>query len=530
VTISVYDRKSNMSVINSGNLTSYPPAVSVNTTKLGYNMQSTFPDLNGLAAALAGGATIVRWQPGWSSVESYSSPGTYSLGTATETALAYCGTNGIVPIAVCGYGPPYKNVLTLTVAGGSTIPIGSYTIPVVETVSSISTPLDHVYLTGGTQIVATAKWGYYGAPGSTLTVNRLLYASPADQLLTNPSLIAYFNYLEYVASRIAANGATGYVSIWNEPPWAHDPWDARGKFYDTVPGSMNSDTRMKMFLQYGLGINTLPSGVRIINGATDKTGSSGIIEQGLSPTSGEVSATIALESIHPYGNLPETSMWDQGKPSGGSYTLLNPTVDATSNFTNLARAEDLAAVGLGRIATETGVQISDDYHQAVWLLRRTVVSWACSVLPVIFALAEGVGDTFNVVAPVTYAPRQSYAALARLMTLIGTLGGAGGSSANLPTLISYNGPTWPLMVVGVYGASGSALFLWQRTGYNSATTWTTWGAPATANVYLQMPSGTHSLVSATDLVSGNSVAATLSSGVLSVPNVGESVIAVALNP
>lgn len=529
------------------------PTRPVSVAKLGYNMESTFPDTAGLAATKAGGALYARWQPGWSSVESYSSPGTYSLGSATETSLAYCGANGIMPIAVCGYGPPYKNVFNLTV-GSAGAAIGAYTIPVTGSVSSIITPTDYVMLTGNAQLTATGKWGYYGAlidsvdtvantitlasaltvnltAGETLVINRLIYASPADQLQTNPSLIAYFNYLEFVAGRIAANGAEGYVSIWNEPSWAHDPWDARGKFYDTVPNGMNADTRMRMFLQYGLTINNLPSGVRIVNDSTDKSGNDGVIEQGLAPTSAEVAASISLESIHPYHNLPEGFLWNPSVVSGGGYKLLNPTVDAGANFVFLAYAEDQANIGLGRISTEVGLSTSDDYHQAVWLLRRAVASWGCNMVPVMFALAEGSGG-YSVTAPTTYAPRQAYTALQTLMSIVAGIGGSGGSASNLPTLVNWGSPgqQWPLWVSGLYGAGGSILFLWLRTGADNGTTWTTWPSPSTVMVWLQFAETGHTVTSAIDVVSGNNVTASIIGKILTVNGVGESVIAITLNP
>lgn len=516
-----------------------PPALPAALALLGYNAQNNFTDLSALEAIKSGGGTLVRFQPSWSSAEDYAS-GTLSLGSSIETALAYCGSNGLQPIAVCAYGPPYSDVMTLTVA--STTATGSYSVPIVESLSGISTPLDHVYRSDATQI--TGKWAYYGSlidsvsgsnivlasattttlnPGDTLTVNRLRYASPADQLLTNTSLIAYFRYLEFVAGRIAANGCKGYVSIWNEPPWAHDRWDARGKFYDSVPGGMNADTRMTVFLEYALTVTGLPTGVRIISGATDKTGNDGSIEQNLSPTSAQIQNSVLLESIHPYKDNPEGDLWDRSTLNGSSYQLLNQTADSSSNFAQLAYKQDQAAVGLGTIVTETGIDTSSDDRQAVYLLRCVAATWAARMPIVVFDLAGG--SNYDVAAPTTYTPRLAYSALQTLMGLVAALGGPG-PQKSVPIPIAYQDHTWPMMGLGIYGANGALLLLWQQTtGNETGGQWAAIPTPSTYSAQFAMPSG-YSVSSAIDVKTGSTITTSVSSGILTVSDIGEDLVAV----
>lgn len=509
-----------------------PPVVQQDLRQLGYNV--SFAGTAELAVAKRGGARYMRFQPAWSNVENYSSPGTYSLGVQ-EAGLAYCGAHGLVPVAVCAYGPPWTTALTLTVS--SAVPTGSHDIPVTGAVASVVTPLDHVMRQAG-NLNITARDSYYGSlidttdsgagtitlasettvalnPGDVLVVRRLLYESPADNDPDNPSVVAYFNYLRYVAERIAANGASGYVTIWNEAPWPNDPWDSRHQFYDSVPPGMSTTGRMKSFLQHALGINDLPDGVRIINGATDKTGASGLNAQGLNPTPTQVADSVAMESIHPYHNLPEGAMWDQSSNNGTRYTLLNPTVDVGGNFTNLAYAQDSAGSGLGRIATECGTDLVDSTRQALYALRRVLTCWACDVIPVVYALAAA---PYHVVNTPSFAPRAAYPALQRMMALVGQVTGV---PAVTPTFSAYNGE-WPAMVVRLFGADRSIVFVWQRTGHNSASPWKDWPTPAAGEATFTI--GNLSVVDSVDLLTGAYVPVAPSNGTLTVP-VGESPLA-----
>jgi hypothetical protein len=528
-----------------------PATEPASQAQLGFNMGASFTNLTAFAAMKATGATIARWQPAWGGVENYSS-GDLSLGSATEASLAYTAQNGIQPLAVCGYGPPYSNVFDLTV-GSAGAKTGDYTIPVSGSVASVDTPLDYVMLTGNAQIVKEGKWGYYGAliasintsnntitlasaltdnlpAGTKLVVNRLRYASPADQSLTDPSLIAYFRYCGFVADRIAANGNTGWVSIWNEPPWTHDPWDARGKFYDTAPAGMNDDTGMKMFLQYALTINNLPLSVRIINGSTDRAGENGLLSQDLNPTSTTVADNIDAEGIHPYGNLPDSAMWDSAEPNSAEseYALLNPKVNA-ANFDTLSYGDAQTNSGLNVIATEVGTPEPNDLRQAVWLTRRVATSWGSNVIPVLYEFDNADGSNYGVWNSKTDTPRLAYYSLQRMMNLVKGLGGSGGVTSSVPSFIGYSGGQWPPYATAVYGKDETLLLVWQRTGYNSYTTWDTIPTPATYSAKFDLPAGDQ-VVSATDLITGTSVPTSIDGNQLTLGAVGENVQAILLKP
>jgi hypothetical protein len=147
--------------------------------------------------------------------------------------------------------------------------------------------------------------------------------------------------------------------------------------------------------------------------------------------------------------------------------MYNPTIDATNNFQNAARYQANANIGLSMMATECGLQESDDTRQTIYLLRRTLISWAAKVIPVIYSLTESDGGNYGVMQS-NLTPRASYSALQSLMAIISDLGGPGGSAAQVPAVVGWQDSAWPLTGCGVYGNNGAVLFVWQRTGYDQA--------------------------------------------------------------
>lgn len=517
-----------------------PVPVAANQAHFGYNMQGNFGDPAADAAAVAGGAKIVRWQPAWSSVENYAT-GSLALKPEEETALRYFGAHRVKVIAVCAYGPPFSNVFNVTVA--SNVRSGSYTIPIQSNPGISRRGTDYIEKTDNSWITGIANYPgglIASASGNTITlashlttslsagtvlkINRNRYPAVASTSPNDPSVAAYFRYLKFVAGRIAANGAGGWVAIWNEDLWAHDLWNAQGQLYDNPPAGLNPGDRMHEFLQYALRITDLPAGVRIINGASDKTGFSGVLSQGLPVTSTTVARNISFDSVHPYGNLPEQQMWNSHADSNGRYALLNPSVDAATNFRGMAYLDVHSGTGLRLMATETGADIANDNRQAVDLPRRVAALWAAGAPPVIYALNEG--TTFDVMHSPT-SPRASYTALQRLANVVGTLT-PGGSANSVPAEIRCGpGHKWPSYVVAVYGSNGVVLLAWQRTGYNSTATWSSLATPATYQCQFTLPSGL-GVKSATDLVSGASVPASASGTTLTLGAVGEDVQAITL--
>lgn len=526
------------------------PVIGADSAVLGYNMQGTFEATAALDAAKAGGASIARVQFPWSEVEAYGSS-TMALSAPKEAALAYCASIGLKPMLIAAFGPPYTPLTTLTLTADAAI--GSTVLNVSGSLASIDTPYCHVLKSDGTQLPTdNGRWAYYGAlidsvdvgagtitlaaptavaltTGNTLTVNRLKYKSLPDKDETRPEVAAYIAYAKFLAGRIAANGCTGWVELWNEPPWTHDNWNNRSRFYATPPGDLVADDRLSAILKAALLVNDLPAGVRFINGATHKTGTSGLVTNSLAPTSGQVAASVALEGIHPYGDKPEQSSWDPTQTDDRSgtnfYQVLN-RLDASGNFRTLARRNDLANVGLRLTASECGGQLADDERQAIYLLRRVCSLWGMGVDALLYALHEG--NDFDVAgAGPTYTPRQSYTALQRLMAQIALLGGSTGRrTLRVPQVIGCQDSQWPPIVVAVSGRDAALLLVWRRTYDLTGGAWASLDGSGTVDVKFTMPAGV-SVAQAIDLKDGATVTPTIASGVMTVA-AGESVTAIRL--
>lgn len=546
-----------------------PAAVPVGSaTELGYNMQNDFASPAADAAAVASGAKIVRMQASWSAVENYST-GADALPPGYDAALHYFGQHGVKVIAVCAYGPPYAQIASVTVS--SNVSAGSYNIPVNST-AGIQTPTDFAQDSDGSQM--TAAWNYPGdyiarasgntitlasaltknlSAGTTIDINRDKYAPLATSSQTDPSLIAYFHYLKFVANQMAADGAQGWVSIWNEDPWQNDLWDGRGMLYQNPPAGILGESLLNPFLQYAVGITNLPAGIRIINDASDETGSAGILWQAGGPqaeppvpvTSTTVSKNVDYDSIHPYGgtyDMPDATLWDpnapnsQGCPTGTpcSYTLLNPSEDANSNFTLMAYLDQHSGTGLGVIATEdgadgaTGNGLSNDSQQAVWYTRAVATMWGMSVPPVMFDLADS-GSNRDVMRDNngTYTARQAYTALQRMTSAVDALT-PGGSASEVPTFLGYPfGQQWPPYATAVYGQNGVVLLVWQRVGKDSNHLWDNIPAPKPYAMEFSVPNGM-TVKSATDVETGQSVTASMNGSTLTLPSVGQDVEAITL--
>jgi hypothetical protein len=362
---------------------------------LGFNMANLNNEWE-FQMAQAAGSTEARFQPGWGAVQNMA--GTFSMPTIDETALGWCSTYGFHPLLVAAYGPPYQSIGNFTVA--QAYPVGTTSIKLNESLSSVVVPYCHVQGAGNSQIVAEGRWGYYGALitgvdtssgtitlasattgtltlGGTLVINKLLYPSCATASPTDPSVVAYANYVAYIAGRIPAHGLTGRVEIWNEPPWAHDPWDHRGGFYDTVPMGITPYSP-----NFGIAENlvqtTAPTGVHYNWAGPNKTGFASVLTSKMSPsiTGTEVANSISCEGFHPYGNSPEDGIWDPNILAGvtnanNSYTAILPGANWSGN-TVYARYLNLQNPSLGfkQNITETGCAVQDGVRKARFDIRQ----------------------------------------------------------------------------------------------------------------------------------------------------------------
>lgn len=508
------------------------PQVDAETLILGVNSNSalTAPDLD---AAVDLGASIIRIHPGWDGVENYAT-GALALPSATVTALGLMAARNLTPMVVTGYGPPRSTIATMTLAAQAEI--DATTITVVEAVTSVDVPYCHIQKGDGTQI--TSRRAYYGsfiravdtatktltlaspltvqlAAASTVKINRVRYPTVTSVDPTEASTVSFLRYLAFVADEVDRLCGGGYVCLWNEAPWVNDPWCNRRRFYavdadadaDGVPAAAGQDTCLGLLK----GVVTLgmPATVEVINGASDLSGfATGTNRSVYSDPAVQV-PRLAWDGIHPYGDNPERHAWypDETDASYGAnwFQTVSP-IYQTSNFRYAARQHDLFRASNGTAprlaATECGAYLADNTLHARHILRRVLSLWAMNVsMVVLYALAEG--DTFRLMDPGDLNRRPAFAAIQRMIAARDA--GAGGTA---PGVLGWSGVQWDLMMC----RAGSTVFAWQRTEH--ATDWTTVVSPAAATLTL---SGGDRVVSATNLLSGASVAYVVTGNRVAVP-------------
>jgi len=477
---------------------------------LGFNLGGGITNQWEFQMAQAAGATEVRFQPGWSNVQSMS--GAFSLGTSNEQALTWCSTYGLQPDLVAAYGAPYK-ALSGAYTVAANYPIGTYTIQLNQSVAAIAYPYCHVLESNGTQITATGFWAYAGAfiasvntanntitlsaptaialtSGQALTVNQLLYPSCQTNSATDPSVVAYGNYVAYVAGRINAHGLTGRVEIWNEPPWEHDQWDGRLEYYSpasSAPANVTGLSPNAGFAHLLADTVLPPAGVTYNWGGPEKSGSrSLIVPSFMTPplTATEVANGMAHECFHPYGDAPEDQIgwsptllanWTGGGAGAqqgsqvingvwwyiGAYCGL-PGTNHTGNFI-WAHKYDLinSSLGFRQNVTETG---ADTYlttagwqAQAKWSIRHYLCDLIDGMERVNFYILADANDGLSMVNPTTQAPYAAYTALQGLVaTDMGGLSVAplAYTQASLPSVPAYSG-TFPLTIYSIVGRTAT---------------------------------------------------------------------------
>lgn len=473
--------------------------------------------------AAAAGAVEVRMQFSWEAVENMA--GVLALSTASETALNRCAQYGLQPLIVAAYGGPRQRILTLTVA--SDLPSGSYVIPVSEDVSAINVPFCHVQRSGGAQIVPTGKWAYYGAlidsvdtanrtltlaartnvalaAGDTLWINRLLYASCPTTDPNDPSVAAYARYVQFLASRIDDHGLAGRVELWNEPPWAHDPWDTRYRFYDNPPPDLE-----RTAVQFGfaklLETTVFPGNARLNWAGSHKSGFNSLLGPRMSPrpTQNQVSNSISSESFHPYGNTPEDHAWEPtclADFSHSEFTCNLVGTNASSNLKSAVRYDLRNQIDNGWMVeqniTETGRSTANQIGKARFVLRQYLSFQALGIPRINFYRLADAGGIYGFVDSNSQTALQAYTAMQ------GLIGDAGAISnpalpygqGDLPSVLSYRG-YYPLTVAVIVGTSSpsdtmnSFLFTcWQRS-YPTSGDWLNLPSPDPMPVTLQLPSG-----------------------------------------
>ncbi len=508
--------------------------------------------------AAAAGATHVRFQCGWSGVENQTAPPMntpaatqFTLEGDCQAGLRSSAAYGIHPTVLAAYGPPFHQILSVTVPGGAAA--GEEVLNVQfasgtggDALSSMAAYYDTII--GSSNAYITGKHSYAGGlivsvtltdsthatlqlasalssglPANTTTryiINEYLYPPPASFSPTDPSVLAYAKYAEFLASEIAASHLAGEVEIWNEPPWPDDPWDDRYDFYDNQPLPVSPGPRTAYLPNWGFAAalfsqrSPLP-GVTYNWGGTHKTGGNSMLNVQMEENTGlafwQPNTLVTTESLHPYGNNPEDMLWSEPCLRA----TINPYPMAANSFSacnlsgvgpNFAYAAQQTLIqesinpswGIGHNITETGFEgaSGDDLHKARFVMRQFLGYQAAEVTPIQFyRLFDTSPQDFSFVAQAanadgTHSPLPAYVALAGLMSDLKEIELSPYSEQNLPTIAAYSG-TYPLDTVSFVGSrsgdsANSILFaLWQRS--HTTGSWATLVSPAPAPVTVQLP-------------------------------------------
>jgi hypothetical protein len=526
------------------------------------------------AAAAAAGATHVRMQCPWVTVEKQTPPPNNVPATQQYVQDPNCVLGfqsakkyGIHPTVLAAFGPPYHQILTVTIPNGAQV--GATTLNVQfasgvggETLANIKFPYD--YIQGPPHQapnygVFTSAGSYQGAfiTGVTLTdsthatlklasavtvalpagntqylINEVLYPSAATTSPTDPSVIAYGNYVSFLAQSMANAGVTGDIEIWNEPPWMSDPWDNRGALYDADlwpgPGSPGpSDSGEPNFGFVGnLQNKTLPPGITLTWNGTSGNGEASILAPNMYAESGvyanQPANVITKESFHPYGYEPEQVMFEtscleataQAYPAWPAGQFTNCYLPGEPVGTNIMAAVQYSminqvqnpAYGVGHSVTETGIippRAGLRAAQARFVMRQFLGFQAEGITPIEFfklydastpndpnfSFVEYTGGT-------SYTKNPDYVAISGFMAdikPISNLPVAAYPASSLASVASYSG-TFPLSTVHMVGAregatANSDMFaVWQRS-YAGQNAWITMASPAPAPVTVNIPTG-----------------------------------------
>jgi plastocyanin len=508
--------------------------------------------------AAAAGAKQVRFQCGWAAVENQTpapqnvaaSP-RYTLPADCVSGLASAQRYGLHPDIVAAYGPPYHALLTLAVPNGAPAGATSINVQFVSgvggtTLSSMKpwndtiigassntayisninsyagaliTGINLTSSTTATLTLASAISTALPANTSTLyTINEGLYAAPANFSPSNPSILAYESYVEFLAQSIAAAGLTGEVELWNEPPWGNDPWDNIMDYYDNSPSAISPGPQSQGLPDWGF-VAALQSvapinGVTYIWAGTEKSGTNSVLDPGMATNTGvaftEPANSVTSESYHPYGNNPEAALWSASclaaLPGTGNLYVCNLFGVSGGNF-NLAAKESLMqqasnpAWGVSHNITETGFGLAegDSLHQARFTMRQLLGYQAAGVSPIDFyRLYDTSSEQLGFVNTSTLAPLPAYTAVEGFTADLAPIANApitSYSAANLSSVVTYNG-TFPLDTVHLVGsrsgdtANSEMLTLWQRSYVPSSGQWGTMSQPPAAPVTIALPTGT----------------------------------------
>jgi hypothetical protein len=517
-----------------------PTPASVYAHGLGFNVHPAHEWE--FALAKDAGATEVRFGVSWDMVALDDAGAPFALDRgdagASETALGYCTKYGLEPLVVAAYGPPRTELpapLTFSslaqngtcigvneaipAAVTSNFAVGTWYIGRKETTGYnglITADGTSAYY--GALITALGCNGELGPPHSvrvsspvTLTllandilgITRIAFPSVTTESPSDPSLVAFATYAEVLANRIGAHGLTGRVEIWNEPPWAHDPWDCRARFFGSQDAGVACESPNFGMAATLFGSNP-PAGVRYVWSGTQKSGFHSLLGQryqvamGGGPTQSQASV-FASETLHPYGASPEWAAWlpaciATATDRDWARCYLAGTPGPTDNEPSLKLAVVLAnehqadaGWSLPHDISETGIFLgstdADNLAKARFAARTYLTYLSLGLArvnfyrlwdaPAVNGTSRGTSYSFtdpgwNADAGGAAQPQAAFTAIAGLVADTMRLETTPASAPLAPMVASYQG-TYPLMYVPIYGTSSgnsnpSVLFVsWQRS-------------------------------------------------------------------
>lgn len=535
----------------------YLSTVPVATVLLGVGITVRANEEREFQAAQRAHFKRVRWHPGWKGIQN--ADGTFKPPAQTpqlDVALSWCRTYNLSPVIVTGYGAPTTGIPGFVVA--SAVPAGQRVIPLVPdaNIPRILARKSYVRRTGpvASQLVPEGKWSYDGglifavdaaapsitlayptsvalAAGDVLRVEVLLYPPAASNSPDDPSVVAFTNYTRHVAKRIASAGTGGDVEGWNEPPWAHDPWDREFDYYaaGTAPpdakqlaGSMNTGFVNRMLRDW-----TPEGGAGYIFSGPHKSGYNSIYGgRNANPellTKANAQRIALKEAFHPYGDTPEWHGWRPSclrtaPESGIEAACALVGVNQTSNFKTAVRWAMNAGTRNGwavpQIITEIGAGgFTDEDKKGRHYLRTLAAYMGMGLTQVIFfQMSDPPGATaFIDRSNGQYREMRQFGIMRDFLADLAAFPVGVNSSTALPGVGSYSG-TFPLMATPfiarrslTQAKNDVLLMLWQRTYPAVGQKWYDIPAVTPANATVTAPTG-YAIAGATDLITRQPVA------------------------
>ena len=514
--------------------------------------------------AAAAGAKHVRFQCGWTTTESQTAPPLntntatkYSLQPDCQNALAWSRQYGLQPTIIAAFGPPYHKLVSFTVPNGAAVGATSINIQFASgvggsTLASMKPFYDlflrdsdgamvtqhHAY--GGSLItavtlsdpthatisLASALTSFLPADGTLYDVNELLYPPAFTDSGTDPSVVAYANYAQFLASQIGAYDLTGEVELWNEPEWTDDPWDQGGDFYDAYPNyPISPGPTSGGLANWGFVValqsraSSMPANVTFNWAGTHKSGDNSVQGPNMFPNTGvafdEPNTVVGSESFHPYGNNPEDQMWNEPcmkqalAANNPDYFICNTIPANNTNiveieYYNLVQQSKNAAYGIHHSITETGfgANLGDQAHAARFATRQFLGFEAANISFLEFYELYDSGGIYSFFNPTqnadgSYTPLPNYTAMAGIISDLQPIANdpvAAYTTTTLSKVSSYSG-TYPLDIVHLVGArdgdtaNSELVAVWQRSYTPVSPLWGTLPSPPGVPVTVTIPAG-----------------------------------------